>query len=400
MRRVFLLLLALAPALAFAQSIEFPPGGGGGSGTVTSVGFTGGLISVANPTTTPALTVAGTSGGIPYFSGASTWASSAALAANSLMVGGGAGASPLTVTTGAGVLTALAAAPNASGGFLTGLTVGTTGTTSGAAGQIMFDTGSVLTEQTGFSYSSGILSVQNGVTAQSIQAYNTASGTSFVNFEKAIFSFQNTVNTLTIGTTFGGTGVARNMQFVVGGVNKLDYGITVSNIWTTSAGFEWGINSGYLNGSTGSIYIPGQAGFYGFTSNTVALPASTIDTNLSRVSAGIIGVGTGALGSVAGSIKAAAFISASTSPVLTTGSCSGSSAAGGASAGTFVAAACTGGTYILSSMPTAPTGYACIAQDRTTPANLLQQTASSTTSATFTATTLISDVVGFQCLAY
>lgn len=76
-----------------------------GSGTVTSVGFTGGLISVGNPTTTPAFTVAGTSGGIPYFSSSSTWASSAVLAANALMIGGGAGVTPSTTTTGTGVLT-------------------------------------------------------------------------------------------------------------------------------------------------------------------------------------------------------------------------------------------------------------------------------------------------------
>lgn len=82
-------------------------GGGGGGGTVTSVSFTGGLISVATPTTTPALTVAGTSGGIPYFDSASSWASSGVLAANALMIGGGAGAAPATTTTGANVLTAL-----------------------------------------------------------------------------------------------------------------------------------------------------------------------------------------------------------------------------------------------------------------------------------------------------
>ena len=92
-------------------------GGGGGSGTVTSVGFNGGLISVATPTTTPALTVAGTSGGIPYFDTAVSWATSAALAANALVVGGGAGAAPSTVTTGANVLTALGAAINASTGL-------------------------------------------------------------------------------------------------------------------------------------------------------------------------------------------------------------------------------------------------------------------------------------------
>lgn len=66
----------------------------GSGGTVTTVGFTGGLISVANPTTAPAFTVAGTSGGIPYFSAASTWASSGALTASALVLGGGAGAAP------------------------------------------------------------------------------------------------------------------------------------------------------------------------------------------------------------------------------------------------------------------------------------------------------------------
>ena len=89
----------------------------GGSGTVTSVSFTGGIISVANPTTTPAFTVAGTSGGIPYFSSASTWATSAALAANALVIGGGAGAAPSTTTTGTGVLTALGNTTNAANGI-------------------------------------------------------------------------------------------------------------------------------------------------------------------------------------------------------------------------------------------------------------------------------------------
>jgi hypothetical protein len=96
----------------------------GSGGTVTSVGqtFTGGLISVAgSPVTTSgtlALTVAGTSGGIPYFSGASTWASSAALASNALMVGGGAGAAPATVTTGTGVVTALGVNTGSAGAFV------------------------------------------------------------------------------------------------------------------------------------------------------------------------------------------------------------------------------------------------------------------------------------------
>jgi len=96
----------------------------GGTGTVTSVAqsFTGGLISVGgSPITssgTLALTVAGTSGGIPYFSSASTWATSAALASNALVIGGGAGAAPATTTTGTGVITALGNATNAASGIV------------------------------------------------------------------------------------------------------------------------------------------------------------------------------------------------------------------------------------------------------------------------------------------
>lgn len=93
--------------------------GGGGSGTVSSVSWTGGIVSVADPTTTPAFTIAGTSGGIPYFSSGTTWASSGALAANALVIGGGAGAAPATTTTGTGVVTALGNNANTAGGFTT-----------------------------------------------------------------------------------------------------------------------------------------------------------------------------------------------------------------------------------------------------------------------------------------
>jgi hypothetical protein len=96
----------------------------GASGSVTSVAqsFTGGIVSVAgSPITssgTLALTVAGTSGGIPYFSSSTTWASSAALAVNSLVIGGGAGAAPATTTTGTGVVTALGVNTGTAGAFV------------------------------------------------------------------------------------------------------------------------------------------------------------------------------------------------------------------------------------------------------------------------------------------
>jgi hypothetical protein len=93
-------------------------GGGGGSGTVTSVSWTGGIVSIATATSTPAFTIAGTSGGIVYFDSATTWASSGVLTNNALIKGGGAGGAPSSVTTGTGVLTALGVNTGSAGAFV------------------------------------------------------------------------------------------------------------------------------------------------------------------------------------------------------------------------------------------------------------------------------------------
>jgi hypothetical protein len=55
---------------------------------------------------------------VPYFSSGTTWATSAALAANALVVGGGAGAAPASVTTGTGVVTALGVNTGSAGAFV------------------------------------------------------------------------------------------------------------------------------------------------------------------------------------------------------------------------------------------------------------------------------------------
>lgn len=157
----------------------------GGTGTVTDVSFTGGLISVANSTTTPALTVAGTSGGIPYFSSASTWASSAALDANAIVLGGGAGAAPATTTTGTGVVTAIGNAVNASGGLITYASY------APASGKTLTVSNSLTltgTDSTSFAFpstSSTVLTTGNtatitkgyAVTPYSIGSYTTTQGT-------------------------------------------------------------------------------------------------------------------------------------------------------------------------------------------------------------------------------
>jgi hypothetical protein len=125
-------------------------GGGGGSGTVTSVGLSinsspsSGIASVTgSPVTTSGtlnINLAGTSGGIPYFSSGTVLSSSNALGSGQFVLGGGAGSTPTT---------SFSIVPVANGG--TALSSGTSGgilgfTASGtiASSTLLASTGVVL----------------------------------------------------------------------------------------------------------------------------------------------------------------------------------------------------------------------------------------------------------------
>lgn len=63
-----------------------------------------------------------------------------------------------------------------------------------------------------------------------------------------------TSNVATYGTDKNGTGSTRNLQFVVGGADKLDFGITNANIWTSSTAIAFGITPA---SAAGSIWADG-----------------------------------------------------------------------------------------------------------------------------------------------
>jgi hypothetical protein len=194
---------------------------------VTSVAqtFTGGLISVSGSpitsTGTLALTVAGTSGGIPYFSSSTTWGSSSALTANGIVYGGGAGNAPAATaagTSGQILVGNTGAAPswsNASSFAVTSINFGTTGLTPASA------TSGAITV-------AGTLAVANGGTGQ----------TTYTDGQLLIGN--STGNTLTKATLTAGTGIS---------ITNAGGSITIANTSTftypgagvvVSTGSAWG----------------------------------------------------------------------------------------------------------------------------------------------------------------
>ena len=240
----------------------------GASATVSSVAqsFTGGLISVAgSPVTTSgtlALTVAGTSGGIPYFSSASTWATSAALAANALVVGGGAGVAPATVTTGTSVVTALGVAVGTAGAFV--VNGGVLGTpSSGTLTNCTFPTLNQNTTGTAANVT-GVVAIANGGTGLSTAPANGAldigNGTGFTRTTLTAgsgISITNAAGGITIATSGGGgtvtsITVAAGTGMSGGGTVTTSGTVTLTNAGVTSNVAGTGIS---VSGATGAVTI-------------------------------------------------------------------------------------------------------------------------------------------------
>jgi trimeric autotransporter adhesin len=236
----------------------------GGSGTVTSVAqsFTGGIISVSgSPITTSgtlALTVAGTSGGIPYFSSGTTWASSAALDANALVVGGGAGAAPATVTTGTGVVTALGVNTGSAGAFV--VNGGALGTPSSGTVTNLTGTASININGT------------VGATTANTGAFTTLSATGVTTVQAG------TVSAPAI-TTSGDTNTgiffpaADTIAFTEGGVEsmRIDSSGNVGIGVVPNGSYKLQVN-GQINGTSASITGANSGAIYVQDSNTAFNP--------------------------------------------------------------------------------------------------------------------------------
>lgn len=217
---------------------------------------------------------------------------------------------------------------------------------------------------------------------------------------------------LTIAQTWNNSGTAFNMFTMTATVtadnNNSTFGVMKRGTTTEFTFGEFGvlninnyatfgsINTPYMEvGSSASqASVIQSTGLYGWSSGTNV--AGACDTCLGRSAAGVVKA-FGASSAV-GNFQSQSFISIGSPPTLT-GTCTTGSQVGGNTAGTF-AATCVAQTVIMTFAYTAPNGWVCDAHDQSTPADVLNQTANSTTQVTLTGTTVASDSIAFKCMAF
>lgn len=174
----------------------------------------------------------------------------------------------------------------------------------------------------------------------------------------------------------------------------------------------------YFNPSSGSVFTVAGADTFGIigagimarqsgvlcwnTSNSTPFPGTTCDLGISRDAGSVIDVGSGTTGSTVGKVQAAGFQSKGTAFTSNAG-CSETTLLGGATAGSYVIPGTATCTVIVTmgNVMTATNGWACAAYDITTPAKVVQVTASTTTTVSITTTSpAASDKVVFHCIGY
>ena len=217
------------------------------SGAVTLAG----TLAVANGGT--GLT-AGTSGGVLAYTAAGTLASSSALAASALVIGGGAGAAPSTTTTGTGVVTALGVNTGSAGAFVVN---------GGALGTPASGTVTNLTGTASININGTV-----GATTATTGAFTTVSATT------SIITKKNGSDTVGSGGALGLANAAEDREWLLqlSGSNELwywAYDSTASPAWVNPGRMtRTGLNSTVIGATTpaaGSFTTLSTTGAVGLT---------------------------------------------------------------------------------------------------------------------------------------
>jgi hypothetical protein len=185
---------------------------------------------------------------------------------------------------------------------------------------------------------------------------------------------------------------AGTFAFSSAGTNVADFGVTSANQWCFKP----------LGGTSGSLCI-GQSGSASQVDMNVNGSASAanfvrIQTNITPDANQSYALGTSGLAWTG--VFAFNFVAGGSAPA-NSGTCAINSQLGGNTAGKFAAnGVCAAGSIIFTFASAAPNGWACNANDLTTPADTVKQTGFTAGTATFTATMAASDVVTFSGMAF
>lgn len=155
------------------------------------------------------------------------------------------------------------------------------------------------------------------------------------------------------------------------------------------------------NGTANTSYLAQSGAFLsvaaGLKWSSTADGAASVDTGLHRNAAGVVEVNNGSAGTHK-TIMANAFLGGGSTPSVAT---CGTIGTGSKNSAGFITSDTTGSCVSVLTFNgyTAPTGWSCAISNATT-ANLMTQTGSTTTTATFTGTTVANDVLRYNCLPY
>ncbi len=202
--------------------------------------------------------------------------------------------------------------------------------------------------------------------------------------------------------TYTGAGAAGTQTFVTGTGTNPAFNFTGNN--TNTGFFGNGVNGSCWAAAGTASYCLGQTSLlgkstsaFGFTSGSATVAPDTLWT---RKAAGQVSFDDGTGGDSKGNLITGGYASGGTT--FTASGCSNSTLVGGASAGSFnsgTTGTCTV-TITMGNSFTAAHGFSCWANDVTTPADKINQTGGSTTTAILSGTTASGDVINFGCMAY
>jgi hypothetical protein len=256
----------------------------------------------------------------------------------------------------------------------------------------------------------GTSSTANSGNGQTAVGYGALQNASTTTFDTAVG--YEALNGLT--TAAGNVAVGTNALLLdQTGANNSSVGQSALRYITTGNNTALGYQSGAFisggatqnTGTTNGVFVGYNAFPLAATdANEIVVGATATGNGSNTVTVGNSSVtdfypGNGSANDHAKSLyHSAALIAGGSTPTLS-GTCTTSTQVGGNTAGSFEAS-CTAQTVIVTFATTAPNGWVCNAQDETTPADTLTQTAHSTTSCTLSGTTASNDNVVFSARAF